>query len=239
MIGKTVIVTGSSKGIGLEIAKLLINEGYFVVGISRSNSVCFEKLDKENKLFVQFDLSNTKDIPILVAKIARRVPYPIYGLVNNAGIGLQGTLMTQHASDISKILEINLEAPITMSKYVGRQMLRQKEGRIINVSSIIASTGFNGLSVYAASKAGLEGFSRSLSRELGKVNITVNCVAPGYMKTDMTGGISKAKLDSITRRAPLGLPDPLHAAHAVRFLLEPSSSKTTGTIITVDGGSTA
>ena len=239
MIEKTVIVTGASKGLGLAITTLLINEGYFVVGISRSKSIIFEQLSEENKLFIQFDLNKIEDIPQLVKRVVTMVPYPIYGLVNNAGIGLQGTLMTQHASDISKILKLNLESPITMSKYVGRHMLRQKYGRIINVSSIIASTGFNGLSVYAATKAGLEGFTRSLSRELGQANITVNCIAPGYMQTDMTGGISQSKLDSIKRRAPLGLPEPMHAAHAVRYLLEPSSSKTTGTTITVDGGSTA
>jgi 3-oxoacyl-[acyl-carrier protein] reductase len=118
-------------------------------------------------------------------------------------------------------------------------MLSRKEGRIINVSSIIATTGFNGLSVYGASKAGLSGFTRSLARELGRTNITVNCVAPGFMATDMTAGLEGEKLDSIRRRAPLGLAEPDDAAGAVAYLLSNDARRVTGTTLTVDGGSTA
>ena len=166
----------------------------------------------------------------------KKVPY---GLINNAGIGLDGVLATQHASDISKILKLNLEAPITLSKYIVRHMIKERKGRIINISSIIAKTGFNGLAVYGASKAGLEGFTRSLAREVGRFNITVNAVAPGYMLTDMTIGLDKSRLDSIVRRAPLGLPQTENVAFAVEHLLDPLSEKTTGTVLTVDGGSTA
>jgi 3-oxoacyl-[acyl-carrier protein] reductase len=113
------------------------------------------------------------------------------------------------------------------------------EGRIVNVSSIVASTGFHGLSVYAATKAGLEGFTRSLSREAGKRNITVNCVAPGYMETEMMAGLPSEKLESARRRAPLGLPRPEHVAAAISYLLRPEASTVTGTILTVDGGSSA
>ena len=118
-------------------------------------------------------------------------------------------------------------------------MMLQRGGRIVNVSSIIARTGFSGLSVYAASKAGLEGLSRSLARELGRVGITVNCVAPGYMQTEMTRSLEGEQLESVRRRSPLGLPLVEDAAAAVYYLLSPDAARVTGTVITVDGGSTA
>ena len=159
--------------------------------------------------------------------------------MNNAGIGTDGVLATMHQSDIDRVLATNLQAPIAFTKYVSRTMLSRRAGRIINISSIIASTGFHGLSVYAASKAGLEGFTRSLSREIGKAGLTVNCVAPGYMETDMTEGLDVHKMASIRRRAPLGLPEAADAAGAVAYLLGRDGARVTGSILTVDGGSTA
>lgn len=236
---RTVIVTGAAKGLGLAIAETLVDAGFFVAGIGRSASDAFNALPPDQRQFTAYDLMDLPGIPALVKGIVDAAPGPLYGLVNNAGVGLDGTLATQHASDISRVLTLNLEAPIALSKYAVRHMLRQRQGRIVNISSIIAATGFNGLAVYAASKAGLEGFTRSLSREVGRAGITVNCVAPGYMLTDMTVGLEGSKLESIKRRAPLGLPETSNAAHAVRYLLEPGAAKTTGTVITVDGGSTA
>lgn len=163
----------------------------------------------------------------------------LYGLVNNAALGVDGILATMHVSDISKILRVNLEAPILLAKFSCRSMLTQRDGRIINITSIIASTGFNGLSIYGASKAGLVGFTRSLSRELGKAGITVNCVAPGFMETDMTSGLVGEKLESIRRRTTLGLPLVEDIAGAVSYLLSPDGKRITGTTLTVDGGSTA
>ena len=144
-----------------------------------------------------------------------------------------------HATEISKTLRINLESAIVLTKYASRSMLINSVGRIVNISSIIATTGFNGLSVYAASKAGIEGFTRSLSRELGRSNITVNCVAPGYIETDMTSGMKGDKIDTIKRRSPLGLAHVEDVAGAVSYLLSKETERITGTIITVDGGSTA
>jgi 3-oxoacyl-[acyl-carrier protein] reductase len=177
-------------------------------------------------------------IPSLVSKITRRYG-PLYGLVNNAGVGVDGILATMHATDIARVLRINLEASILMTKYGCRSMLACSEGRIINISSIIASTGFNGLSVYAASKSGLEGFTRSLSRELGRAHITVNCVAPGYMETEITTRLNKDQLASIQRRAPLGLARVHDVASAVAYLLSRDAERITGSVITEDGGSTA
>lgn len=236
---QTVIVTGAAKGLGLAISQMLVEAGYFVIGIGRSNNSDFKNISADKSNFIEFDLMDLAEIPTLFKKIKTTSTGQIYGLVNNAGVGLHGTLATQHPSEIARVLSLNLEAPILLTKYAIRHMLRQKEGRIVNISSIIASTGFNGLSAYGASKAGLEGFTRSISREVGRAGITVNCVAPGYMLTDMTEGLGGSKLEAIKRRAPLGLPRTINAAHAVRYLLEPCASKTTGTVITVDGGSTA
>ncbi|MCA8866733.1 MULTISPECIES: SDR family NAD(P)-dependent oxidoreductase [unclassified Halomonas] len=235
----TVVVTGAAKGLGLAISKELVAAGYNVIGIGRNVTQEFNTLPSERSHFIEFDLTQIGEIHGLVNDIMDLIGQAPYGLVNNAGTGLDGLLATQHASDISRVLALNLEAPITLTKYMVRQMMKVRRGRIVNISSIIAQTGFSGLSVYGATKAGLEGFTRSLSREVGRAGITVNCVAPGYMMTDMTQGLAGSKLESVKRRAPLGLPDPLHAAHAVRYLLEPGAEKTTGTILTVDGGSTA
>lgn len=234
-----VVVTGAAKGLGLAIADTLVAAGYFVVGVGRSESAEFAALDADARVFIPFDLTNIDGIHELVGDIISRFEAPPYALVNNAGTGLDGVLATQHATDISRVLTLNLQSPITLTKYMVRHMLRARRGRIVNISSIIAKTGFNGLAVYGASKAGLEGFTRSLSREVGRAGITVNCVAPGYMLTDMTKGLVGPKLESIKRRAPLGLPDTDHVSHAIRYLLEPHSAKTTGSVITVDGGATS
>lgn len=239
---KNVIVTGVSKGLGLAIARRLADlPEYRLLGLSRSLTAEYQALidaHPDRVSHIPFDAENIAAIAGIVGDITR-AHGKIYGLVNNAGMGLDGVLATQHASDIEKVLKVNLEAPITLCKYASRSMLAAREGRIVNISSIIASTGFHGLAAYAASKAGLEGLTRSLSRELGKRHITVNCVAPGYMETEMTKGIDVHKMASIRRRAPLGLPSPEDAAGAVIYLLGPDGARVSGSVITVDGGSTA
>jgi 3-oxoacyl-[acyl-carrier protein] reductase len=238
-LSKTILITGAAKGLGLEIAKKGLDRGYKIIGIGRKNSAEFLSLGKQKCKFIEFNLENVSDIPNLVKKINEISNNKIYALINNAATGLDGVLATQHASDISKVLKLNLESPITLTKYIVRRMIHNQEGRIVNISSIIAQTGYNGLSVYAATKAGLQGFSRSLSREVGKAGITVNCIAPGFMITNMTSKLKGKKLDSIKRRSPLGLADKFHVASAVIYLLEKDAEKISGTTITVDGGSTA
>lgn len=240
---KTIIVTGATKGLGFAITKKLIKDGYYVIGIGRKPSSEFELLLEEHSpsclKFIPFDLGNTGEIRILVREIISSHK-TIYGLVNNAAIGTDGVLATMHEADISKSLAVNLQSPIILSKYVVRPMLLAGCGRIINISSIIANTGFNGLSVYAATKAGLVGFTRSLARELGKANITVNAIAPGFMETDMTMSLQGDKFESIKRRTAMkNLAKPEQVAEAVAFLLKDSSSAITGTVLTVDAGSTA
>ena len=239
---KNVIITGATKGLGLTTVNHLVKEGYRVIGIARKNSNSLKDLIQKygptKIVFHQFDLKELKKIPSLIQQITSQHG-PLYGLINNAAIGTDGLLATMHANDIGNLLKINLEAPILMAKFSCRNMLLQGEGRIINVSSIIADTGFNGLSVYGATKAGLVGFTKSLSRELGRSNITVNCLSPGFMKTDMTAILDSEKINSISRRAPLGLPTTSDAAAAVVYLMSTKANKITGTTITVDGGSTA
>lgn len=239
---KTVIVTGVSRGLGLAIARRLVADGgYRVAGLSRAYTDEYRALveaQPDRAGFTACDVSDLDALPGIVSDIAK-AHGRIWGLVNNAGIGLDGVLGTMHLTDMEKVLRVNLLAPMVLAKFVGRRMLAAREGRIVNVSSIIASTGFSGLSVYAASKAGLEGFTRSLSREVGKLGVTVNCLAPGYMETEMTAGLAGEKLESVRRRAPLGLPSPEDAAGAALWLLGPDGARVTGTVVTVDGGSTA
>jgi 3-oxoacyl-[acyl-carrier protein] reductase len=238
---KTILVTGVSRGLGLAIAERLVADGYRVVGLGRSLSNDYRALMDSapgQVQFESFDITEIRAIPER-ARLLIHDHKPIFGLVNNAGIGLSGVLGTMHQSDIDRVLTTNLTGPIALTKYISRSMIARREGRIVNISSIIASTGFHGLSVYAATKAGLEGFTRSLARELGKMKVTVNCVAPGYMETEMTRGLAGEKLDSVRRRAPLGLPTVTDAAWAVSYLLGPDGACLTGTIITVDGGSSA
>lgn len=239
---KNVIVTGATRGLGLAIcARLLEVADYRLIAIGRSPSEGFTNLQVrhgERLAFRPYDLADLEGIPALVQGLTREFG-PFYALVNNAALGLDGLLATQHATEIARALRVNLESPILLTKYACRSMLVRGEGRIVNISSIIASTGFSGLSVYGATKAGLEGFTRSLSRELGRARVTVNCVAPGYMETDMTAALQGEKLNSIRRRAPLGLPRPEDVAGAVAYLLSAEAAMTTGSVITIDGGSTA
>ncbi len=239
-MNKTVMVTGASRGLGLEICKRLSDDGYKVLAISRSDSADLNALcDSSSVYFESFDLLDTEKIHSWFVELRKKYGR-IYGLINNAAVGAEGVLATMHEHDIAQSLKVNLQSPIVLTKYVSRSMLLGGSGRIINISSIIGYTGFSGLSVYAATKAGLIGFTKSLSRELGKANITVNCIAPGYMDTDMTKGIAADKLISIKRRSPSGkLATVESVAASVSFLLSDAGEMINGTTITVDAGSTA
>lgn len=236
---KTIVVTGAAKGLGLAISSQAIDAGFRVIGIGRTETPEFKSLPTSQREFIEFDLCNLTEIHNLVNQIVDVADCVPYALINNAATGLDGLLATQHSTDIRKVIALNLEAPILLTKYLTRRMIKHRRGRVVNISSIIAQTGFSGLSVYGSTKAGLEGFTRSLSRELGRVGITVNCIAPGFMETDMTSSLQGEKLESIKRRAPLGLPNTQHVASTVLHLLEEDSGRISGTIFTIDGGSTA
>ena len=239
---KTIVITGATRGLGLAIARQAVIEGYKVIAIGRSLSFELQEAIENNPeylLFERFDLSEVEKIHAFAKHIAKTYGR-LWGLVNNAAHGTDGVLATLHEKDIAQLIRVNVEAPILLTKYLLRPMLMNRSGRIINISSIIATTGFSGLSVYGATKAALAGFTRSLSREVGKVGITVNTVAPGYMETDMTSGLQSEKLESIQRRSPLGqLAKAEDVAHAVTYLLSEKAANVTGSTITVDAGSTA
>jgi 3-oxoacyl-[acyl-carrier protein] reductase len=239
---KTIVITGATRGLGLAITKQAIKEGYKVIAVGRALSEELAEAVRQNPqtlYFEAYDLSQIEGIHDFAIRIAKTYGR-LWGLVNNAAIGTDGVLATLHEHDIGQLLRVNVEAPILLTKYLLRPMLMNRAGRIINISSIIATTGFSGLSVYGATKAALAGFTRSLAREVGKAGITVNTVAPGYMETDMTKALQGEKLESIKRRSPLGhLARAEDVAHAVTFLLSEKAARVTGSTITVDAGSTA
>jgi 3-oxoacyl-[acyl-carrier protein] reductase len=239
---KTIVITGGTRGLGLATARQSVVEGYKVIAVGRSLSTELSEAMKENRdslYFEQFDFNEVEKIHSFANSLAKKYGR-LWALVNNAALGTDGVLATLHERDIAQLIRVNVEAPILLTKYLLRPMLMNRSGRIINISSIIATTGFSGLSVYGATKAALSGFTRSLSREVGKAGITVNTVAPGYMETDMTIGLQGEKLESIRRRSPLGhLAKAQDVAHAVTYLLSEKAANVTGSTITVDAGSTA
>jgi 3-oxoacyl-[acyl-carrier protein] reductase len=165
---------------------------------------------------------------------------PIYGLVNNAGISTDGVLALTSVHQIEQVVRLNTISPMVLTKYVVRAMMADGGGRIVNMSSITAHTGYSGLSVYAATKASLVGFTRSLAREVGRMGVTVNAVAPGFVDTKMTQGLTADQRQQIERRSALKrMVDIDDVANAVDFLLSDQSKNITGTVLTVDAGNTA
>lgn len=236
---RNVLVTGTTGDLGGSIARVLLTEGYRVIGLARRQEAAPEIQFHQNYDHKSFDLRRLEDIPDLIVGLTRQFG-PIYGLVNNSALGLDSVLATMHARDIQAMLTVNLNAPIELAKHSVRGMLIAREGRIINITSVVAQTGYKGLSVYAATKAGLEGFTKSLAREVGKRGITVNNVAPGFMPTDMTAGLGDEQMNQIRRRTPLGrLVSSAEVAESVSFLLSAKASGITGHTMTVDGGASS
>jgi 3-oxoacyl-[acyl-carrier protein] reductase len=241
-----VLVTGGSRGIGLAIAQRLAGSGYHVIAVARRESdelrEAIAAAGKEGGgriVFRAFDLSETDAIPAFV-KSLRDEFGAIYGLVNNAGIGTEGLLATMHNSEIEALMRLNVLSPIILTKYVVRHMMADGGGRIINMSSIIASTGYNGLSVYGATKAAATGFTRSLAREVGKLGITVNAIAPGFVDTELTQSLGPEQKQRIAGRSALRrLPETDDVASMVEYLLGEGGRNITGTVLTVDAGNTA
>jgi 3-oxoacyl-[acyl-carrier protein] reductase len=239
---RNVIVTGGSRGLGFNIAVRLRDAGYRAIVVARKESdEIAASTGKPTPLhFRPCDLANLEAIPALVKKIRGDVG-PIYGLVNNAGIGTSGVLANMRVADIERLVRLNTVSPMVMTKHVVRAMMVDGGGgRIVNISSIVASTGFSGLSVYGATKASLVGFTKSLAREVGPLGITVNAVAPGFVDTAMTEDMDEGQRDRVMRRSPLNrLAEAGDVADAVEFLLGDKARNITGTVLTVDAGSTA
>jgi 3-oxoacyl-[acyl-carrier protein] reductase len=240
---RSVLVTGGSRGIGLAIARRLAKAGYSVIAVARQESDGLREASREAApgalSFRPFDLSEIEAIPSFLKALRDEIG-PIYGLVNNAGIGTEGLLATMHNSQIEALIRLNVLSPITLTKYIVRHMMADGAGRIINLSSIIASTGYNGLSVYGATKAAAEGFTRSLAREVGKLGITVNAIAPGFIDTELTQDLSEEQRKRIAGRSALRrLAEPDDVAGMVEYLLGDGGRNVTGTVFTIDAGNTA
>jgi 3-oxoacyl-[acyl-carrier protein] reductase len=240
-----VLLTGGSRGIGLAIARALAGAGYRVIAIARGPSTELEAAQNEARTgtgaieFRACDLSELTQIPPMVRAVRAEFG-PIYALVNNAGLGTSGILATMRDRDVERLIRLNTLSPILLTKYVARSMMTGRGGRIINISSIVASTGYSGLSVYSATKASLVGFTRSLARELGQLGITVNAIAPGFIDTAMTTELSVAERETIARRSALKrMADADDVAKSVEFLLGPGARNITGIVLTVDAGNTA
>jgi 3-oxoacyl-[acyl-carrier protein] reductase len=243
---RNVLVTGGSRGIGLAISRRLAAAGYNVIAVARRESDEVREAIREVGVqgtgglhFRPFDLGEIDAIPPLV-KALRDEFGAIFGLVNNAGIGTEGLLANMHNSEIEALVRLNVLSPVILTKYVVRHMMADGAGRVVNMSSIIATTGYNGLSVYGATKAAATGFTRSLAREVGKLGITVNAIAPGFVDTDLTQGLSEDQRQRIAGRSALRrLAEPDDVARMVEYLLGEGGRNVTGAVFTIDAGNTA
>lgn len=241
-MNKVAFITGAAKGIGREIALTLAEDGFDIALNYRSNNPDLETLEKEIKaknvdcFLVQGDVSDFDGAEQMVKSVIDK-----YGridvLVNNAGITKDGLLLRMDKEDFNKVIEINLIGTFNMSKAVASYMIKQKSGRIISLSSVVGISGNAGQCNYAASKAGIIGFTKSLAKELGGRNILVNAIAPGYIQTSMTEVLKDEIKDEIAKNIPLKrLGEPKDVAKLVKFLAGDDSSYITGQVIHVDGG---
>src|ERR1700691_2678284 len=238
---QNVIVTGGSRGLGLAMARTLAAAGYRVLALARGNT---EELGAASRAaadggrgaieFRACDLSELGQMSALV-KGLRTDFGPLYGLVNNAGLGTSGLLSTMRDQDIQRLVQLNTISPMILSKYVVRSMMAQRNGRIVNIASIVASTGYAGLSVYSATKASLIGFPRHLAREVGQLGITVTALAPGFVATEMTHDLDEQQRQQIARRSALKrMAEPIDVARSIEFLLGDGGRNITGANLTID-----
>jgi 3-oxoacyl-[acyl-carrier protein] reductase len=241
-----VLVTGGSRGIGLAISRRIVKAGYKVIAVARRESDALKDVIREVEEagtgglhFRAFDLGEIDAIPAFV-KTLRDEFGPLYGLVNNAGIGTEGLLANMHNTEIEALVRLNITSPMVLTAYVVWHMMADGAGRIVNMSSIIATTGYSGLSVYGATKAAATGFTRSLAREVGRAGITVNAIAPGFVDTELTKSLSEDQRQRIAGRSALRrLPEADDVARMVEYLLGDGGRNVTGTVLTVDAGNTA
>ncbi len=234
-----VVVSGGAKGLGLGIVSSLLEHGYSVSSFSRRQTEQVDLLLAQHENRFYFEPLDITDMAVLKNFVKKAIACngTPYSVINNAAVVQEGVLATLPEIEVGKMIAVNLEGAIRLTRLCLGRMLMAGQGRVINISSIIGTRGYNGLTVYSATKAGLDGFTRSLAREVGRKNITVNAIAPGYMKTEMSSSLAGSQLQQIIRRTPMhrlaGLEDVLPL---LRFLLSDDACFITGQTILVDGG---
>lgn len=241
-MNKVALITGGTRGIGKEIACTLAEENYDIIINYRTENEELMKLKKEIEqkrvrcLLLKGDVSNFEDCKKLVEEAINRMNH-IDVLVNNAGITKDMLLMRMKPEDFNKVINVNLIGTFNMTKNVINYMMKERKGRIINVSSVVGISGNAGQTNYAASKAGIIGFTKSLAKEVASRNIRVNAIAPGFIQTDMTNILKENVKDEIAKTIPLKrMGTAKDVANVVKFLVSEDSSYITGQVIQVDGG---
>ena len=233
------LVTGASRGIGRAIALALAAQGYTVIGTATSDAGALaitEALASLGGRGLRLDVNDAAGVDAAVDAIVK-ADAGLQVLVNNAGITRDTLALRMKDSDWDAVLDTNLKAVFRCSRAVMRTMMKQRCGRIISITSVVGASGNAGQANYAAAKAGVAGMTRSLARELGSRNITVNCIAPGYIATDMTADLPEARKAALLGQIPLGrLGTPDEIAHAVVFLASPLAGYITGAELHVNGG---
>ncbi|MBS3970775.1 MAG: 3-oxoacyl-[acyl-carrier-protein] reductase [Clostridia bacterium] len=239
--GEVALVTGGSRGIGKAIATALAKANAAVVVNSIDEQEAIDVAQELNALGkeavgIKADVSNTAEVEALVKQVQDRFG-SITILINNAGITKDGLLMRMKEEDWDKVLDINLKGTYNCTRACIKDMVKQKKGSIVNISSVVGISGNAGQTNYAASKAGVIGFTKSLAKEVGNRGIRVNAVAPGFIDTDMTGKLPEELVARIKEQIPLGsLGAPEDVADLVMFLVSPAAKYITGEVIKVDGG---
>ena len=238
---KIALVTGASRGIGAEIALELSKNGMFVIGTATSDGGAKSieenfKTNKQKGIGLVLNVNDNKSIEFLIQNIEES-----YGsiniLVNNAGVTKDTLLMKMKEEDWDDVINTNLKSVFKLSRCVIRKMMKNRYGRIINISSVVGHTGNAGQTNYTASKAGMTGFTKSLAQEVGSRGITVNCVAPGFIDTEMTKSLSDTYKNQLLSKIPLGrLGSTKDIAHAVTFLASDHADYITGETLHINGG---
>jgi 3-oxoacyl-[acyl-carrier protein] reductase len=238
---KVALVTGASRGIGASIAVELAKNNMLVIGTATSNKGVGAieenfKLNKQNGIGLVLDVNDNKSIESLISHVEEN-----YGnisiLVNNAGITKDTLLMKMKDEDWDEVMNTNLKSVFKLSQSVIRKMMKNRYGRIINISSVVGHSGNAGQTNYTAAKAGMSGFTKSLAQEVGSRGITVNCVAPGFIDTEMTRSLPEEYKNQLISKIPLGkLGSPNDIANAVAFLASENASYITGETLHINGG---